>query len=86
MFEYRDKTKLNEKSSWTTFCVTAMLQCSANKQGIIYDINRLVAIPPSVAYSKENCGSYWTSATILNFRYKELCDYLFADGRIEGKL
>ena len=27
--------------------------------------------PPSVAYSKENSGSYWTSTTVLNFRHKE---------------
>ena len=52
--------------------MAAMLQCSSNGQGIIYEVNRLVAIPPSVAYSKENCGSYWTSTTVLNFRYKEL--------------
>ena len=52
--------------------VAAMLQCSSNKQGIICEINRLVAIPPSVAYSKENSGSYWTSTTELNVRYKEL--------------
>ena len=48
-----------------------MLQCSSNKQGIIYEINRLVAIPPSVAYSKKNSGPYWTSITALNFKHKE---------------
>ena len=26
---------------------------------------------PSVAFSKENSGSYWPSAGELNFRYKE---------------
>ena len=73
MFEYRDKTKQIEWSSWTTFCVAAVLQCSSNKQGIICEVNRLVNIPPpSVAYSKENCGSYRSSSTVLNFRYKEL--------------
>ena len=51
--------------------VAAMLQCSSDKQGIICKINRLVAIPPSVAYSKENSGSFWTSTTVLNFRHKE---------------
>ena len=27
--------------------------------------------PPSVAYSKENSGSYWVSTTVLNFGHKE---------------
>ena len=27
--------------------------------------------PPPVAYLKENSGSYWASASILNFRHKE---------------
>ena len=26
---------------------------------------------PSVAYSKENSGSYWASTTVLNLRHKE---------------
>ena len=30
-----------------------------------------IAIPPSVAYSKENSGFYWASTTVLNFRDKE---------------
>ena len=51
--------------------VAAMLQFSSNKQGTICEINRLVAIPPSVAYSKENSGSYWASATVLNFSHKQ---------------
>ena len=38
--------------------VAAMLQCSSNKQGIVCEINRLVTIPPSVAYPKENSGSH----------------------------
>ena len=25
--------------------------------------------PPFIAYSKETSGSYWTSATVLNFRH-----------------
>ena len=48
-----------------------MLQFSSNKQGTICEINRLVAIPPSVAYSKESSGPYWASTTVLNFRHKE---------------
>ena len=51
--------------------VVAMLQFSSNKQGTICEINRLVAIPQSVAYSKENSGSHWTSTAILNFTHKE---------------
>ena len=42
----------------------------------LYEVNPLVAIPPSVAYSKENCWSYWSSTTVLNFRYKELTTVL----------
>ena len=38
--------------------VVEMLQCSSNKQGIICEINRVVAIPPSVTHSKENSGSH----------------------------
>ena len=53
------------------YAVAVMLQFSSNKQGTICEINRLVAIPPSVAYSKEKSGSYWTSATVLNFSHKE---------------
>ena len=51
--------------------VTAMLQFTSNKTGTIYEINRLIAIPPSVAYSKEDSGSYWASTAVLNFRHKE---------------
>ena len=36
--------------------VASMLQCLSNKQGIMCEINRLVAITPSVAYSKETLG------------------------------
>ena len=38
---------------------------------VLLEINRLVAIPRSVACSKENSGSYWASTTVLNFRHKE---------------
>ena len=48
-----------------------MLQFSLNKQGTICVINRFVAIPLSVVYSKESSGSYWASTTVLNFRHKE---------------
>ena len=51
--------------------VAAMLQCLSNKQGIICETNRLVAILPSVAYSKENSGSYWTSTAVSGLRHKE---------------
>ena len=51
--------------------VAAMLQFSSNKQGTICQINRLVAITPSVAYSKENSGSYWALTAVLNLRHKE---------------
>ena len=51
--------------------VAVMLQCSSSNQGIICEINRLVAIPPSAAYSKENSRSYWTLTSVLNFRHKE---------------
>ena len=51
--------------------VAAMLQFSSNKQGIICQINRLVAILLSVAYSKENSGSYLTSTAALNFGHRK---------------
>ena len=51
--------------------VAAMLQFSSNKQETICEINRLVVIPPSVAYSEEHSGSYLASTTVLKFRHKE---------------
>ena len=45
--------------------------CRINKQGTICEINRFVAIPLSIAYSKENSGSYWASTTVLKFKHKE---------------
>ena len=33
--------------------------------------DKSIAIPPSIAYSEENSGSYWASTTALNFRHKE---------------
>ena len=58
------------------YAVAAMLQFSLNKRGTVCKINLLVAIPQSVAYSKENYGSYciyWASTVVevLNFRHKE---------------
>ena len=47
--------------------VAAMLQCSSNKQGKMRD----KSIGLSVAYSKENSGSYWTSTTVSSLRHKE---------------
>ena len=52
--------------------VAAMLQFSLNKQGTKCDINQLVAISPSVAYSNENSRSYWALTTVLNFRHKNI--------------
>ena len=53
--------------------VASMLQFSSNKQtrNSVCEINRFVAIPLSLAYSKEKSGSYWVSTTVLNFRHKE---------------
>ena len=51
--------------------VAAMLQCLSNKQGFICETNRLDTIPPFVAYSKENCGSYGTLTTVSSFGHKE---------------
>ena len=52
-----------------------MLQFSSNKQGTICQINRLVVIPPSVAYSEETLSLTGlqprASTTVLNFRHKK---------------
>ena len=57
MFECPDKTNQMNSSVGQLSAVAAMLQFSSNKQGTMCEVNQLVAMLPSVAYSKANSGS-----------------------------